>query len=100
MCVINGTPLSRKRGGGGGGKQKEEKDKNLVSGNFVIHQQQAKSCLLSLHFGEVVFFMGNAWPHPKIFISFTPYQTRPTSIFSYIFSIYPISSPTKHTLKL
>ena len=92
--------LYPEKGEGGGGKQKEEKDKNLVSGNFVIHQQQAKSCLLSLHFGEVVFFMGNAWPHPKFFISFTAYQTRPTSIFSYIFSTYPISSPTKHTLKL
>ena len=90
-------------------KQREARPRreidSLNCGNMVIGQATSFSCLFSLQFGEMDFlwaWVENAQALPKNFLIFSPYQITPTfifsSIFSHLFSIHPISPPTKHSL--
>ena len=48
MCVINGTPLSKKRGGGGGSKKNKRTKIWLVAILSFINNRQSHACFLSI----------------------------------------------------
>ena len=82
-------------------KQKSKKEKKLVGGNFVIHQQQAQSCLFSFHLRETSLVWAqveNAWAPPKNFLSPPLYQTMHKLNFSHLFSIHSIPSPKREAI--